>query len=712
MDKYEFNIKVEQLKKLVNKGDYETAMKIADTIDWRRVRNANLLSLVSSVYEKNHEYHEAKEILLIAFERAPIGKRLLYKLTQLALKEGEIPEAEAYYREFCSMAEDDSRQYILRYLILKAKHASTEQLIHALENYTSLELDEKWLYQLAELYSEAGRKAECVQICDKIMLMFGLGQYVDKAMELKLQYAPLSRYQRDLVENRDKYEEKLKAVEEGRYVAEEIPAREEENRREYDSGYGQEEPSYEDEGAGYGQEGFAYAGEEPGYDQEEPAYGQEEPSYEDEGEGYRQDDQWEDPAYTQTAAAREPEGYGYRQAAPVYRNDVPVTSAGRIRPEEDLRVQMKEAEVEEHLAHEMSRLSMDSQNGEEIDERPADKTRVIRNIRDLQTAREAYRKEEREQPERSRVDRMTHRNHLIIEAETAEEGLENAVASLKQIHRELGTKNPVVKIAGKKLNSKGLLNLADRLSGKDLIIDGAADMSDRLLDELNQLMSYDETGIIVVLIDSPERMEILYKHHPALMSHFECVNGSSDQEKDRQTAEDNRPIRMVKPKRDMDSEPEGEWMDQEDAEEIRAAEETVPERDEPEPENDSYGEEAGPDEEEDYADAAGEEEEYENGEEDSEPEEEMTIDEFAQYATEYASQIDCSITGKSMLALYERIEIMEEENIPLTRSNAEALIEEAADKAEKPSLGKMIKGVFSSKYDKDGLLILKEEHFI
>ena len=114
MDKYEFNIKVEQLKKLVNKGDYETAMKIADTIDWRRVRNANLLSLVSSVYEKNHEYHEAKEILLIAFERAPIGKRLLYKLTQLALKEGEIQEAEAYYREFCSMAEDDSRQYILR----------------------------------------------------------------------------------------------------------------------------------------------------------------------------------------------------------------------------------------------------------------------------------------------------------------------------------------------------------------------------------------------------------------------------------------------------------------------------------------------------------------------------------------------------------------------------------------------------------------------
>ena len=213
MDKYEFNIKVEQIKKLVNKSDFETAMKIADTIDWRRVRNANLLSMIASVYEKNEEYQEAKDILLIAFERAPIGKRLLYKLTQLALKQGNIQEAESYYREFCELAGDDSRQDILRYLILKAKGAPIEQLIHSLESYTSTELDEKWLYELADLYHQAGMEEQCVKTCDKIMLMFGLGQYVDKAMELKLQYAPLTKYQMDLVENRDKYEEKLRQVE-------------------------------------------------------------------------------------------------------------------------------------------------------------------------------------------------------------------------------------------------------------------------------------------------------------------------------------------------------------------------------------------------------------------------------------------------------------------------------------------------------------------
>ena len=214
MDKYEFNIKVEQIKKLVNKGDFETAMKIADTIDWRRVRSTSLLTMISQIYEKNAEYQDAKDILLLAYERAPLGKGLLYKLTDLALRENNIQEAEAYYREFCELSGDDPRQYLLRFLILEAKDAPLEQRINSLERYCQEELDEKWLYHLAELYHQANQADDCVRICDKIMLMFGLGKYVDKAMELKLQYAPLTKYQMDLVENREKYEEKLRAVEE------------------------------------------------------------------------------------------------------------------------------------------------------------------------------------------------------------------------------------------------------------------------------------------------------------------------------------------------------------------------------------------------------------------------------------------------------------------------------------------------------------------
>jgi len=177
MDKYEFNIKVEQIKKMVSRGDYGTAMKIADTIDWHRVRNASLLSMIAQIYEKNEEYQEAKDILLLAFERAPVGKRLLYKLADLALKDGSTAEAEAYYREFCDLAQDDPRQYLLRYKILKAKKAPVDQLIRALEVYTASEVDEKWLYELADLYHKAGIEDKCVATCDRIMLLFGLGKY-------------------------------------------------------------------------------------------------------------------------------------------------------------------------------------------------------------------------------------------------------------------------------------------------------------------------------------------------------------------------------------------------------------------------------------------------------------------------------------------------------------------------------------------------------
>ncbi len=752
MDKYEFNIKVEQLKKLVNKGDYDTAMKIADTIDWRRVRNANLLSLVSSVYEKNREYHEAKEILLIAFERAPIGKRLLYKLTQLALKDGDIQEAEAYYREFCSLAEDDSRQYILRYLILKAKNAPPEQLVNTLEAYTSMELDEKWLYELAEQYSLAGMEQECIETCDKIMLMFGLGKYVDKAMELKVQYAPLNNYQMDLVENRDVYEEKLKAVEQGNYRVED-PVFD-------NSGYGRA-PEEEEPDQGYYQE--------PSYEPEAPVYEQEEypqQSY------YEEEDDYREQAYAETAAATE-DDRSYYQTTPVYRNDAPVMPVKRIRPEEELQAQMKEAEVEEELAQEMSRLSVDEYTQEETEDadlshtrvlndvrelkqdgEDMEKTRVIRNIREIQEARAAYQKEMADSavPSRSRVDQLTQPNHLMIEADSPEAGLEIAKKALKKIHLELGTKNPAAKISGEKLNRKGLFAVADKLAGKDLIIENAADLSSGLLEELNRLMAYDETGIIVVLIDTPERLENLHNQYPALAAYFECI-GSQEEPEETETAEaeepeeDTRPVRRVIPIRETDTAyPDEIQEDLPDSEEDYEDNREEGYRDEPyEPEEteesepyeeelyedsyeeDSYGEDADTYEEDPYdadtyEDEAYEEEAYaeesygdEAYETDSYEEdayEEMTIDEFAQYATQYASQIDCSISGKSMLALYERIEIMEEDNIPLTRENAENLIEEAADKAEKPSLGKMIKGVFSSKYDKDGLLILKEEHFI
>lgn len=1001
MDKYEFNIKVEQIKKLVGKSDYETAMKIADTIDWRRVRNTNLLSMVAMVYEKNEDYEEAREILLLAFERAPIGKRLLYKLAELALKEGNIDEAEAYYREFSDLAGDDPRQRLLRYLILKAKGAPAQQLIHSLESYTSQEIDEKWLYELAELYSIAGMADRCVETCDKIMLMFGLGKYVDKAMELKIQYAPLTTYQMDLVENRDKYEAKLRAVEqeyglgggqmnvpeqdeeyyddgnpgmdmpeepyygdlqarmqeaevqeglarEMSRMSYEEPQAEQRPRRhdntrvlddirrinrpvmrdsEYDgasmaavetaaagtayaggafagaadgmagaaygaadavvhmagnaerlasamprprgmmrmpemadevpaepvieedytygnSGYGESsygDASYED--GSYGDasyDGQAYDGDtygKPGYGENsygEPAYG--ENAY---GEAAYGENEYREPGYGEHAYGDASHGqstygetaYGentYRDSAYGENNHEGAAygdnSYGEAAYGENT---SEESAYGGNLADDVAygasdyddpaygeTAYSDSADGEltgddpvygetvydepetSYDESEGDDSAYVQGDSEYSTpedhrANVTVLNKRRTEDDVLEVEDLEDEeeeppvlNHLMIEARTPEKGLKIAVEALKQIHNESGIKNPVAKITGEKLSKRGVLASASKLAGKDLVIEEAGDLTPEALEELYELMNHDNSGMIVVLIDNPKQMENLHRNHPRLASKFECIGSGEGYEPGEEYAQTISPAQEARPAARNEEPVKGSaapkaavrplYPERNDAPVRRQpappVQEVIPEprrqpvyADEPYEENsydqdirdaqsyetDSYeeevyddfpDEEAAPkkkkglfrnrkkpvyeemepeesyDENDDYyveEDEDGEEAmSYRNDDGPGSHGEEMDIDEFAQYACRYANEIDCSITGKSMLALYERIEIMEEDGVALTRENAEGLIEEAADRAEKPSFGKRVKGIFSSKYDKDGLLILKEEHFI
>lgn len=714
MDKYEFNIKVEQIKKLVNKGDFETAMKIADTIDWRRVRNANLLAMISQVYEKNGEYSEAKEVLLLAFERAPIGKRLLYKLTELALKEGSVKEAEDYYREFCDMAPDDSRQHLLRYMILKEKKASDAQLIHSLECYVSTELDEKWMYELASLYARANMVPECIQMCDRIMLMFGIGKYVDMAMELKTQFAPLSDYQVDLVENRDKYEAKLKAVEEeyeGQY----------DNQFQPDDQFqdqGQDQPEYE-------QQDQQYVDQDP-YADQGPYVG--ENQYVDQSQYTEADQsQYVDAAQYETQpqyAETQEEPYA---AQPPYDEQQPE----EVQPEYDDYQEPEVVVTEDTEIAEEDRTEKGDQETEGLVEEPVRSQRDLHNIKPVtKMAAEAMEVQnvpdtEDDGAEEEPAMQPMMANHLMIEAKTPEKGLQIAIDALKKIHNELGCNNQVVKISAGKLNQRGLMTIADKLAGKDLIVEEAGDLQENELEALQKLISRDETGMIIVLIDNPYQMEQLHKQNPGLAAQFECIGSEKD---DTQTSIERAVQKQIELETQIAREeelsrqaegPETEGPREEttdkNSEEVQKleTEEEYSENEEimdQEPEAAGEIEEKMDQEEEDASES--EEEQPEETYAEPEDDTEMDLDAFANYACDYARSIDCSLKDKSMLALYERIEIMEEDGIPLTKANAEALIEEAADKAEKPSLGKRIKGLFSSKYDKDGLLILKEEHFI
>ena len=208
MDKHELNVKVEQMRKQAGLGDYQTAVKIADKIDWRRVSNVSLLTQVSEIYEKVGMYAEAKDILLLAVERTPMGRGLLFKLTQLALKVNSIDEAEECFEEFQRLAPQDTRQKLLRYLILKAKGAQPQQLLPPLEEYVNEELSDEWMYELAELYHRAGMREACLDLCDRITILFGTGEWVQKALRLKAEGEgePLNEYQQSILQGEIYYQ--------------------------------------------------------------------------------------------------------------------------------------------------------------------------------------------------------------------------------------------------------------------------------------------------------------------------------------------------------------------------------------------------------------------------------------------------------------------------------------------------------------------------
>lgn len=192
MDKTEYHIKLEELNGLVESQDYKGALRIVNSIDWRRVKSVKTLSMVADVYEMNKEYQRCKEILLLANSRSMIGKMVLYRLVEVSLKLGETEQAADYYSKFVDAAPNDNSRFILKYKIYRAQKAPLEDQIAILEDYKDREYTERWAYELAKLYSQSGQQEKCVEACDDLVLWFSEGRYVMKAMELKMQYEPLS----------------------------------------------------------------------------------------------------------------------------------------------------------------------------------------------------------------------------------------------------------------------------------------------------------------------------------------------------------------------------------------------------------------------------------------------------------------------------------------------------------------------------------------
>ena len=703
MDKYEFNIKAEQMRKMAEQGDYKTAMQIADTIDWRRVRNANLLSYVADIYEHNSEYEEAKDILLLAFERAPVGKRFLYKLAEISVKAGDLQDAQEFYHEFCEMSPDDSRQFLLRYLILKAKGASAEQLIAPLEEYTSLEVDEEWLYTLAKLYSEAGCEDACVRTCDKIMLLFGLGQYVDKAMELKLQYRSLSKEQMDLVENRSKYEEKLRKVSEeyadtdGNLVEAQSPV----VKAEVDAELAAETQS----------EGTTDTITTPLSEDVQPSSEESATIYQKSAEANAGDQ----PAYT-TAADSMAAATTVSTAAvtdPIVASSTSAQGAAQT------------------SNHDMQCAAADA-------------------VEAIQSAVHNIPRKEEE----------LHNYHMIIEAKTRADGLKIAIDEIKYFHDLYGFNFKVAKTDATRLNERGFAAFVPKIAGKDLIVENAGALTYDVVDEISDYIDTLTDSSSVVLVDVMDHFDRMAEDRPLFINKFDLVSDIEEEEdelvedvdleapvqadaavENEETAasmtvqkpssaasfsEDRTPVPLHGTEnRGAEADAPDKYVDT-SAVPVAAAASTVDSAYAESQKNqvdsaadavDYPAETAdadGDDEEaltEEGADAAG------NAAAQEEPlpgdyYQEMSVEDFANYAQQYAREIDCVLVGKTVLALYERIEMMQEDGVELTKESAEELIEEAADKAEAPSLGKKLTGMFHPKYDKENRLILREDNFI
>ena len=639
MDKYEFSIKAEQIKKLSGQGDYKTAMQIADTIDWNRVRNANLLSSIAEIYEKNGEYEEAKDILLLAFERAPVGKRFLYKLSELSLSSGAIDDAVEFYREFMDVSPEDPRKFLLQYMILKAKGARAEQLVGPLEQFTETELEEQWLYELAKLYGEAGREDDCVRTCDKMILLFGMGKYVDKAMDLKLHYRPL------------KEEEALRTI-----VKEE-------------------------------------------YNEEPKTVVQETLVKADSEEGYLDEDMEEDASELPKMQQIAPEEENVEQ--PSFEEEQVSVAEEKQDLQSDDRISLGEAEPEKANLEEATTKASSE---------PAVESASIEN-----------------EPTKGSFPNY----HMIVEAKTIEEAFHIAVEEIKYFHKEHNLNFKVAKVSADKLNEKGFAVFADKLQERDLIIEHAGKLKYSVLDEIEEYILHPKDASSVVLIDEVDHFDRLAEDRPKFIEYFDIVSDHEEEEDDLleevDLEKDSFPEEESAEKAPFDEEgeedSEEEYLDEpEDAEE---PEEYVPHRpsiferparpytevlEEANKENEEEEEEILPTVREDRK--AIEEDVRPTEKAASKSASSMDIEEFADYAINYAKSIDCSITEKGITALYERIQLMEEDGIVLNEESARDLIEDTADQAEKPSIGKKIGSLFRPKYDKDDKLILREEHFM
>ena len=617
MDKYEYQLKTEHIRQVAARKEYGEAAKLCDTIDWTKIRDVKMLTLAADVYTAVGEYEKAIDILQQAYEYAAMGRRIVYRLTELALKADSYDDAKNYFEEFCRIAPNDQGRYILLYKMARYQKATLDEKIKILEAYKREDFDEKWAYELAVLYAMNNEKDKCIQLCDDIILWFGLGKYVEKALSLKSQFAPLTPAQKEKVqkfadkkaqeenEKLQKKQEEQEKKESQAELAKKAAAQEKISKwqEEQEKAYQAEQEAAKKEAKAREDEQKALLEREEKLrkQREEELEAVERLKKEQRLEHARQSvvtsDMNEIMAVIQRAkqedAQNELQDELAKQVQQVQQlagekdlelvSEIPsdVEEKEKLQVPEDISYMQDEISEDETLENEISdtetantetvntetaEKTSDSENADEtvwfeayhpeeepqisewaapvaetVEVEPEEEVQEeiqeeIQEEPEEEEPQEEIQEEPEEKPEQesaeSRQVEMTANGglpivnpedmsrvwHFAIQAMPDEDDIELALEYLEELAERSSRAVPrsVVKITGQKLNQKGLVKSIDKLLGKTILIEDAADMNERVINEFCKIIDPTDRSLLVVFIDTPASIRHLLIDYPQL----------------------------------------------------------------------------------------------------------------------------------------------------------------------------------------------------
>lgn len=598
MDKYEYQLKTEHIRQVAARKEYGEAAKLCDTIDWTKIRDVKMLTLAADVYTAVGEYEKAIDILQQAYEYAAMGRRIVYRLTELALKADSYDDAKNYFEEFCRIAPNDQGRYILLYKMARYQKATLDEKIKILEAYKREDFDEKWAYELAVLYAMNNEKDKCIQLCDDIILWFGLGKYVEKALSLKSQFAPLTPAQKEKVQ---KFADK-KAQEENEKLQKK---QEEQEKKESQAELAKKAAAQEKISKWQEEQEKAYQAEQEAAKKEAKAREDEQKALLEREEKLRKQREEELEAVERlkkeqrleharqsvvTSDMNEIMAVIQRAKQEDAQNELQdelakqVQQVQQLAGEKDLELvseipsdveEKEKLQVPEDISYMQDEISEDETTESEVldDETSENETSDVETANtetsektsDSENADEAvwfeaYKPEEEpqisewaapvaetvevepeEEPEvkdaheesaESRQPDMTANSglpivnpedmsrvwHFAIQAMPDEDDIELALEYLEELAECSSRAVPrsVVKITGQKLNQKGLVKSIDKLLGKTILIEDAADMNERVINEFCKIIDPTDRSLLVVFIDTPASIRHLLIDYPQL----------------------------------------------------------------------------------------------------------------------------------------------------------------------------------------------------